>query len=55
VNAALEADPGLINRSPYDQGWMFAIELTTPAETAQLMTEAQYQEFLKSPEASGHH
>jgi glycine cleavage system H protein len=55
VNAILEGDPGLINRSPYDEGWMFALEVTNPAELSQLMTEEQYQTFLKSPEASGHH
>ena len=55
VNAILEGDPGLINRSPYDEGWMFAIEAANPAELNHLMTEDQYQAFLKSPEASGHH
>ena len=55
VNDALEGDPGLINRSPYDEGWMFAIELVNPTELEKLMTEEQYQAFLKTPEASGHH
>jgi len=55
VNAMLEGDPGLINRSPYDEGWILAIEMTHPADLNQLMTEEQYLEFLKSPEASGHH
>lgn len=55
INNALEGDPGLINRSPYDEGWMFAIELINPTELEKLMTEEQYQAFLKTPEASGHH
>jgi glycine cleavage system H protein len=52
TNAALEADPGLINRSPYDEGWMFALEVSNPTEANQLMTEEQYQEFLKSGAAA---
>src|SRR6202008_4436893 len=27
VNKALEADPGLINREPYGQGWIFILKL----------------------------
>ena len=26
VNKALEADPGLINREPYGQGWIFVLK-----------------------------
>jgi glycine cleavage system H protein len=52
VNTELEKDPGLINQSPYEKGWIFAIEMSDPAELEKLMTEEQYQAFLKSPEAS---
>jgi glycine cleavage system H protein len=55
ANAELEKDPGLINQSPFDKGWMFAIEMTEPSEIEKLMTEEQYKAFLKSPEAAGHH
>jgi glycine cleavage system H protein len=55
ANVELEKEPGLINQSPYEKGWIFAIEMSNPAELEGLMTEAQYQEFLKSPEAAGHH
>src|ERR1051325_4438244 len=27
VNKALEADPGLINREPYGQGWIFVVKI----------------------------
>jgi glycine cleavage system H protein len=54
-NVALEGDPGLINQSPFDQGWIFAMQVTDLAELEQLMTEEQYQDFLKSPEATAHH
>jgi glycine cleavage system H protein len=52
ANAELEKDPGLINKSPYDQGWMFALDMTNPAEVNTLMTEDQYQEFIKSGAAA---
>ena len=54
-NNALEGDPGLINKSPYEDGWIFAIEITNPTELNSLMSEDQYQEFLTSGEAAGHH
>jgi glycine cleavage system H protein len=55
ANADLEKDPGLINQSPFEKGWIFAIEMSAPSEVEGLMTEEQYQEFLRSPEAAGHH
>ena len=55
ANAELEKDPGLINQSPFEKGWIFAIEMSDPSEVEKLMTEEQYQEFLKSPESAGHH
>ncbi|HTL05270.1 MAG TPA: glycine cleavage system protein GcvH, partial [Gemmatimonadales bacterium] len=27
VNAALDADPALVNRSPYDEGWMIRLKV----------------------------
>src|SRR3984893_6705931 len=30
VNKALESDPGLINRDPFGQGWLFVPKLTNP-------------------------
>lgn len=54
ANTALESDPGLINKSPYGDGWIFAIELSNPAELNDLMTETQYEDFLKSGAAISH-
>ncbi|HUT57344.1 MAG TPA: glycine cleavage system protein GcvH [Phycisphaerae bacterium] len=45
LNAALEADPALLNREPYSGGWMFKIELSSPDEAAELMDAAAYTEF----------
>ncbi len=54
VNNALEGDPGLINRSPYEDGWIYALELANPSDVNNLMTEAQYEEYVKSGAASTH-
>lgn len=52
ANQDLEGDPGLINKSPYEKGWLFAIEMANPKDLDALMTEAQYQDFLKSGAAT---
>ena len=46
INADLKDHPEAVNADPYGKGWMAVIELTTPAEVEQLMTAAQYEEFL---------
>ncbi|MGQ0575870.1 MAG: glycine cleavage system protein GcvH [Pseudonocardia sp.] len=43
VNAALEADPGLVNSGPYDDGWM--VELLPSGDAAQLLDAAGYREL----------
>jgi glycine cleavage system H protein len=53
VNEALAKDPGLVNRSAHEEGWLFKIKPGKPGEEAGLMDFAKYQEFLKSPAAHG--
>jgi glycine cleavage system H protein len=43
VNKALESNPGLINQSPYAEGWIFELEVSDPAELNALMTATQYR------------
>lgn len=47
-NDAVEDTPGLINTSPYDQGWLFKVKLTQTAEIDSLLSEEKYAEFLKA-------
>jgi glycine cleavage system H protein len=42
-NAAIDADPGLINRDPYAAGWMVRLKLSDPAELGSLLTPAAYE------------
>jgi glycine cleavage system H protein len=47
ANKALESNPGLINQSPYADGWIFEMEISSPAELSALMTAAQYHEAVQ--------
>jgi glycine cleavage system H protein len=46
ANAALSSDPGLINREPYANGWLFRIKPASPS-TDHLLSAAQYAATLK--------
>ena len=48
VNSALEGAPGTVNEDPAGRGWFMKIRLTNESELEGLMTEEQYQEFVKS-------
>ena len=43
VNKALEADPGLINREPYGQGWIFVLKLDNADDLKQLKDTEAYR------------
>ena len=43
VNKALEADPGLINREPYGQGWIFVLKIDNPDDLKQLKDADGYK------------
>ena len=43
VNAALEANPELVNQAPYEGGWMVKMSLSNLDEAAELLDAAAYQ------------
>ena len=43
VNKALEADPGLINREPYGQGWIFVLKIDNADDLKQLKDAEAYK------------
>jgi glycine cleavage system H protein len=43
ANTALEADPGLINREPYAQGWIFVLKIENPDDLKNLKDAATYK------------
>jgi glycine cleavage system H protein len=45
VNAALEADPALVNRDPYGEGWLFKVKVSDTAETGNLLKADEYEKI----------
>jgi glycine cleavage system H protein len=43
ANKTLEADPGLINREPYGQGWIFVLKIENPDDLANLKDASAYK------------
>ena len=43
ANKTLEADPGLINREPYAQGWIFVLKVENPDDLKHLKDAAAYK------------
>ena len=48
VNTRLESDPGIINRSAFEKGWIAKVQISNKEEAANLMTAGEYQKFLES-------
>ena len=48
VNGELETTPGTVNEDPAGRGWFMKMTVKDASELDALMTEEQYQEFVKS-------
>ncbi len=48
VNEDLNDDPGLINSSPYDEGWLFEIEMSDASEAEGLLSPEEYQKKIET-------
>jgi glycine cleavage system H protein len=46
INDAIEADPALVNRSPYDGGWLYKVKLGDVSQAAELMSPEQYDRLI---------
>ncbi len=46
ANAELEDHPELINKEPYDGGWIIKISLADPSELGELLSYEQYKEMI---------
>jgi glycine cleavage system H protein len=47
VNKDLEDSPELLNKSPYQKGWIIQVKPSDPSELDALMTKPAYVEMLK--------
>ncbi|ESK87878.1 glycine dehydrogenase [Moniliophthora roreri MCA 2997] len=43
INEILSSEPGLLNKSPEEKGWLCRIKLSDPTEMDKLMTEEEYK------------
>lgn len=50
VNEALAENPGLVNKSCYEDGWLIKMTLSDPSELDELMSEEAYEKYVKSIE-----
>ena len=48
VNDALDAAPEIVNESAEDAGWMAWVEIADESELKNLMTQDQYNDYLKT-------
>jgi glycine cleavage system H protein len=46
INAAIEADPSLVNRDPFGEGWFYKLKLGDDAEKNNLMSGADYDKLI---------
>ena len=46
VNPAIDADPALVNKDPYGEGWLVKIKMSNPAEVEGLLDAAAYEALI---------
>ncbi|GFP82004.1 glycine cleavage system h protein 2 mitochondrial [Phtheirospermum japonicum] len=51
VNTKLNDSPGLVNASPYENGWIIKVELKDTEELSGLMDSDQYSKFCEEEDA----
>ena len=49
-NGAVQDDPALINKSPFEEGWLIRAKIGDPARLDQLLTPEQYEELIQGLE-----
>jgi len=47
ANGALESQPELVNKSPYQQGWMIKVKMADPKDLEKLLSAADYRKMVK--------
>ncbi|XP_024295979.1 glycine cleavage system H protein, mitochondrial [Oncorhynchus tshawytscha] len=48
INTELADNPGLVNKSCYEGGWLIKMTIDNPAELDGLMDDGSYEKFIKS-------
>uniref|UniRef100_A0A8D0C6I7 Glycine cleavage system H protein n=1 Tax=Salvator merianae TaxID=96440 RepID=A0A8D0C6I7_SALMN len=50
INTSLAENPGLVNKSCYEDGWLIKMTVDNPSELDELMSEDAYEKYIKSIE-----
>ncbi|KAJ6666083.1 hypothetical protein lerEdw1_000987 [Lerista edwardsae] len=50
INTALAEQPGMVNKSCYQDGWLIKMTVDNPSEFDELMSEDAYEKYIKSIE-----
>ncbi|KAI0778546.1 glycine cleavage H-protein-domain-containing protein [Trametes elegans] len=48
INGTLHDQPGLLNKSPEEKGWLCKVKLSDPSELEKLMSEEEYKKHCES-------
>ena len=46
INDAIDGDPAIVNRSPYEDGWMIRVKVEDASALNDLMDSEEYAEFV---------
>lgn len=46
INEKVLKEPAIINRDPYNEGWIYKIKIINPAELNSLLSAEQYKELI---------
>lgn len=52
VNTKLSESPGLINSSPFEEGWMIKVKPSSPSELESLMGSEEYTKFCEEEDGA---
>jgi len=47
VNKAIESDPGLVNREPYGEGWLYKVRLADKSDAGRLLSAQAYDRLVQ--------
>src|SRR6056297_470375 len=48
INESLADEPEIVNKDPYDKGWMIKIKMANPSEADQLLTADAYKKMVEA-------
>jgi glycine cleavage system H protein len=50
INKSAVAEPGIVNDDPYGDGWLIKLKLSSDSEIDNLMSAAEYADYVRSEE-----